>query len=63
VKDLVKKAYEMGYKAFPHMRCIPSKNEEFVKLIPSSCNYKSKLYKEYIKGWVKAFIDKIFKDQ
>ena len=58
-KELKQKAFEMGYKAFPKLNVSPSLNHEFLKEIPSCCKLREELFKKYINGWVRAFIDKI----
>lgn len=68
-KEVINKAFHMGYKAFPTLPCVPHKNNEFMKMVPNFLfsdeegrKLKEKMYKQYIKGWAKAFIEKVWKD-
>lgn len=66
-KELINKAYDMGYEAFPSFPSTPRKNSDFMRIV-SNCSFsdekggrlRAKMYKEYIKGWVRAFLDKVW---
>lgn len=67
-KEIIQKAYQMGYEAFPRLPSPPFLNVEFMKILPKchfsdmkGCKLRATMYKEYIKGWVRAHLDLISK--
>ena len=66
MKDLIKKAYEMGSQAFGKFSIAPNNNAEFMAIVPNcsiydekGCKLRLDMYKAYRKGWtaehVKSF--------
>ena len=63
MRNLIEMAYDAGKKSFPKYKNAPYLNPEFMSLIPNcvfgddrGCKLRSKMYKEYIKGWTHSHI-------
>lgn len=63
-KELIKKAYDMGYESFPKFNSAPYDNKNFIDSLPK-CQFgdtegvklRIRMYKSYIKGWTQAHLD------
>ncbi len=67
MQHLLELSHKMGYEAFPSLRSAPYLNEEFMEIVPNcefgddkGCKLRTKMYRNYIKGWVKGHLDKVF---
>lgn len=61
-KELIQKAYQMGYESFPRFRSLPRQNPNFKTILPKDSDLTFRMHKEYIKGWVRAFLECLKKD-
>lgn len=62
-KELIAKAYKMGYEAFPRFKCMPYHNPDFKAILRNNCKLNMEMHKQYIKGWVRAFFEFVMKEE